>query len=164
MLVLFLKNLLFTLIVPGMIVVWLPLNWFERNVVWPKNLGVQHWVGLIFAGAGLLVYLLSIWQLMCRGRGTPAPIDPPKKLIQRGPYAWVRNPLYLAAISVVAGESIFLLSWHIAVYWIVLVCFFQLYVVLHEEHELDYRFGAMYGDYKNSVPRWLPRPPRNTDR
>ncbi len=80
--------------------------------------------------------------------------------MHRGLYKWVRNPMYLAVFTVIAGEAVFLRSWHIAVYFTCLVCAVHVFVLLFEEETLRRRFGAMYEDYRRDVPRWLPRKPR----
>lgn len=155
---LLLKNLLFTLIVPGFFVAWLPFRIFERRARWPEDLDWHHLVGLGFMGLGALVYGHCLWLLMRRGRGTPLPIDPPRHLVQRGLYRWVRNPL-LGVLAFIAGEAVFCRSLGIGIYWVCLACFFQVFVHLYEEPDLGFRFGAMYEDYKRAVPRWLPRTP-----
>ena len=156
---LLLKNFLFTLIVPGFLVAWLPFRVFERRARWPEDLNWHHLGGLALLMVGAGVYFHCQWLLMRRGRGTPLPIDPPRHLVQRGLYRWVRNPLYLGLLLVIAGEALFCLSLGIAIYWICLACVFQVFVHLFEEPDLGFRFGAMYEDYKRAVPRWLPRPP-----
>ena len=157
---LLLKNLLFTLLVPGFVVGWVPLRVFERRARWPEQLDAAHWGALILGLAAALLYLHCLWLFMQKGRGTPLPLDPPRKLVQRGAYRWVRNPIYLAVLALVAAEGLFLRSWHIGVYWTCLACLFQIFVQLHEEPALVFRFGAMYEDYRREVPRWLPRPPK----
>ena len=122
---------------------WLPLRLFERHPRWPAG-----WTGLQIAGAGLLggglaVVLGCTWTFVSRGRGTPAPFDPPVKFVRRGPYKWVRNPMYLGLITLVGGEGLFFSSWHVAVYWVCLVCALHLLVVLYEEDALRRQFGAM---------------------
>ena len=157
---LLLKNLLFTLCVPGVVVGWVPFHWFERHARWPDT---WSWPQLLGAGIfilGLTLYLYSQWLFCFRGRGTPAPIDPPTRFVRRGPYKWVRNPMYIAVLMMVVAEAVFVLSWHIGVYWICLACLSHLFVIAYEENSLRYRFGALYEDYKRDVPRWMPRKPR----
>ncbi len=158
--ILLLKNLLFTLLVPGFVAGWVPLRWFERRAEWPAVFAWHHWVGLGVFIAGFGLYLHCVWLFMTRGRGTPAPFDAPKKLVLRGPYRWVRNPMHLGMLLVVASEVVFLGSWHIGVWLVCLACLFHLFVVGHEEDALRFRFGAMYDDYLRDVPRWLPRKPK----
>jgi len=154
------KNLLFTLVVPGFVVGWAPLRWFERRAQWPETLGWRHLAGAGFFTVGAVIYLHCLWLFATRGQGTPAPFDPPKKLVWRGLYKWVRNPMYLGIIALVAGEALFFRSGHIVVYLICLVCAVQLFVVGYEEPALRRQFGAMYEDYRRGVPRWLPRRPK----
>jgi len=157
---LLIKNLLFTLCVPGFVLVWVPLNWFERYPRWPETWAAWQWSGALLLGLGALLFLYCQGLFLFRGRGTPAPFDPPRRIVCRGPYKWVRNPMYLAVLAIVAGEALFLQSLHIGVYWVCLVCALHLMVVLYEEGDLRMRFGAMYEDYRRDVPRWLPRKPR----
>lgn len=156
---LLLKNLLFTLLVPGFVAGWVPLRFFERRARWPESWSELHFTGAALCLLGLALYLHCQWLLAVRGRGTPTPLDPPKKLVRRGAYQWVRNPMYLAVFTAVAGEAVFLRSWHIAVYLTCLVCAVHVYVLLLEEEALRRRFGALYEDYRREVPRWLPRRP-----
>lgn len=160
---LLLRNLIYTLLLPGLMVGWLPLRVFESGAIWP-----EHWIwpqltGLACVVAGGALYFASLWYLIQRGRGTAAPFDPPRKLVQRGPYRWTRNPCYLALLLVVGGEVLFLESWHIAVYFVCLASALQLLVVLHEEPAMGLRYGAMYEDYLRAAPRWFPRRPKPRD-
>lgn len=154
------KNLLFTLLVPGFVVWWVPLHWFERHPEWPAVWRGPQYAAAVLALLGAGVFLHCQWLFAVRGQGTPAPIDPPKKFVRRGPYKWVRNPMYLAVLALVGAEAVFLASWHIAVYLVCLACVFHLIVLLYEEEVLRRNFGAIYEDYRRDVPRWLPRKPR----
>jgi protein-S-isoprenylcysteine O-methyltransferase Ste14 len=154
------KNLLFTALVPGVVIGWVPFRWFERFPRWPERWLWPQWtaVALFVAGAGAL--LAAQWYFAVRGQGTPAPFDPPKRFIRRGPYKWVRNPMYLGVLAMVGAEALFFRSGHIGVYFVCLLCLIHLLVVLYEENAMRFKFGAMYEDYKRDVPRWLPRKPR----
>ena len=157
---LFLKNLFFTLLVPGFVAGWVPLCWLERQLHWPGEWQWHHWSGLVIFAAGFGVYVHCLWWFGTAGRGTPAPIDPPRQLVQRGLYRWARNPMYGGVLTVLAGEAVFFWSIPIAVYLLCLVCCFHLFVVLYEEPALSSKFGATYEDYLRDVPRWWPRRPR----
>jgi len=159
---LLIKNLLFTLCVPGFFLGWVPLHWFERYPRWPEVWIWPHWLGAGLFALGVVVFLYCQGLFMLRGQGTPAPFDPPRKIMRRGPYKWVRNPMYLAVLAIVGAEAVFLQSWHIVVYLVCLTCVLHLMVVLYEETALRMRFGAIYEDYRRDVPRWLPRKPRPT--
>jgi protein-S-isoprenylcysteine O-methyltransferase Ste14 len=157
---LLLKNLLYLVFVPGLVAGWLPLGVFERRAQWPGAFAGLHFTGAAITLLGVAIFLHGTWVFAVRGHGTPSFFDPPKKLTRRGPYKWVRNPLYLAFFAIVAGEGLFFRSWHIGIYFILLVCALHLLVMGYEEGNLRFRFGAIYEDYKRDVPRWLPRKPK----
>ena len=157
---LFLKNLLFTVLVPGFVAGWVPLVFLLRRAELPAAWTIRHYAALplLLVGAGL--YLACVWLFGANGRGTPAPIDPPKKLVMRGPYRWVRNPMYLAVLLIALGEVVFFWNLTLALYLVFLASAFQVFVVAVEEDSLRRRFGAIYSDYCNVTNRWLPRKPR----
>jgi protein-S-isoprenylcysteine O-methyltransferase Ste14 len=157
---LLLRNLVWAALAWWGLVVWLPLNWFERRADWGVAWSWGQWaaLALFLPGAAVGLYCLALFVL--RGQGTLVPFDPPRKFIRRGPYKWVRNPLYLALLAQVGALGLFLRSWHIGVYWVCLACAVNLFVLLYEENALRFRFGAIYEDYKRDVPRWLPRKPK----
>jgi protein-S-isoprenylcysteine O-methyltransferase Ste14 len=157
---LLLKNLLYLALVPGVVAGWLPLRVFERRAQWPETFGWNHVAGIGLTLLGAAVFLHGTWVFAVRGQGTPSFFDPPQNLTRRGPFNWVRNPMYLAFFAMVAGEALFFRSWHIGVYFVFVVCALHLLVVLHEENALRFRFGAIYEDYLRDVPRWLPRKPK----
>jgi protein-S-isoprenylcysteine O-methyltransferase Ste14 len=94
------------------------------------------------------------------GKGTPAPFDPPRKLVIRGPYRFVRNPMYIGAGMTLAGAVLFYESLSIFVYTALFFLITHLFVVLYEESTLRLTFGDEYKAYFGRVSRWLPRPRR----
>jgi protein-S-isoprenylcysteine O-methyltransferase Ste14 len=92
-----------------------------------------------------------------RGKGTPLPLDPPKKLVVEGPYRIVRNPMYWNVASVMLGEAAVLHSPALANLVLVFLVGVVLFVLLIEEPALKQKFGAEYEEYCRRVPRWLPR-------
>jgi protein-S-isoprenylcysteine O-methyltransferase Ste14 len=114
-------------------------------------------VGIALDFAGALVAASCIATFITRGRGTPAPFDPPRAFVASGPYRYVRNPMYLGAAFVLLGVGLMVASPAI----VALAAFFlvaaHLFVVLYEEPALTRRFGESYLSYKASVNRWLPR-------
>jgi protein-S-isoprenylcysteine O-methyltransferase Ste14 len=118
-------------------------------------LAVLVGVGLI--GLGLVLAVRTVALLARRGRGTLAPWDPTTRLVVRGPYRHVRNPMISGVLSILLGEaallgSLPLLGWAVA--------FFAanaIYLPLVEERSLARRFGEDYARYRAHVPRWIPR-------
>jgi protein-S-isoprenylcysteine O-methyltransferase Ste14 len=155
--VLFLKNLLFTALVPGTIAGFLPW-WIARER--PLSSGPLLVLGSALLAIGAAIYGWCLWDFATFGRGTPAPIDPPKKLVVRGLYRFVRNPMYVGVICALLGWSALYSDRRLLYYAACLGACFHLFVVLYEERKLRRRFGREYDDYCARVGRWLPRPPR----
>lgn len=110
---------------------------------------------LMIAGAGLAAACVGTFVLA--GKGTPAVFDPPKEFVARGPYAYVRNPMYIGGFFLLVGFGLYQRSSSILVFAIVLSLLFHLFVLLIEEPGLEKRFGESYVDYKKSVNRWIPK-------
>lgn len=119
--------------------------------------GISFWVGLLLAGAGLALGAWTATLFMKFGDGTPAPWDPPKKLVVRGPYRYVRNPMISGVLLMLMAEAILLQSWPIAAWMAFFFLGNGVYFPLVEEKDLERRFGPAYGRYKAHVPRWIPR-------
>jgi protein-S-isoprenylcysteine O-methyltransferase Ste14 len=82
--------------------------------------------------------------------------DAPRQVVAAGPYRWVRNPIYIAALIIVAGEAWLFLSVALLIYTGVLAVAFHLLVVGYEEPRLRRRFGEPYEAYRRAVSRWIP--------
>jgi protein-S-isoprenylcysteine O-methyltransferase Ste14 len=117
-------------------------------------------VGLVLAVAGGLLAVACIATFVTRGRGTPAPFDPPREFVASGPYRWVRNPMYVGATAVLLGAGLAVSSPAIVLLAAAFLGIMHLFVVLHEEPALAERFGDGYRRYRESVNRWLIRRPR----
>ena len=104
--------------------------------------------------------LIIVWcsiDMVQKGRGTPAHIDPPKKLIINGLYRYVRNPIYLGALLVQLGYILWSGSRLMIVYFLLFILAYQILIVLIEEPILRHMFGEEYQAYCRNVPRWLPK-------
>jgi protein-S-isoprenylcysteine O-methyltransferase Ste14 len=116
----------------------------------------RYGAGLLIA-AGVVLMVWTWYEFTTRGRGTPLPLDPPRRLVVAGPYRYVRNPMYVAAILVLLGQAIFYaaapLLWYAAGFAVAA----HALVVGYEERTLARRFGADYAAYRAAVGRWLPR-------
>jgi protein-S-isoprenylcysteine O-methyltransferase Ste14 len=91
-----------------------------------------------------------------RGKGTPLPLDPPKKLVVEGPYRIIRNPMYWGVGSVILGEAAVFHSVALTELAIIFAGGVVLFVLFVEEPVLKRKFGAEYEEYCRRVPRWLP--------
>jgi len=145
---------LFTLTVPGTVVVLLPylLTGWRSSAPWALRLA-----GLLLVLAALPVFAAFLTRFVREGIGTPAPVAPTERLVVGGPFQRVRNPGYLSVIALVVGQSLWFGSFPLLGYAALLALCFHTFVVLNEEPTLRKRFGAEYEDYCQRVPRWLPR-------
>ena len=114
-------------------------------------------IGFVLLVAGLILLLWCVRDFFVSGRGTLAPWDPPKHLVVVGLYRFVRNPMYLAVLTIVLGWGLATGSTFLALYLFALGVAFHLRVVLYEEPRLRQQFDAEYKAYVATVPRWLPR-------
>jgi protein-S-isoprenylcysteine O-methyltransferase Ste14 len=151
-----LRTLIFTVFVPGFWTVMMPY-WMLPRGARPdvRGAGAAGWL-LIVAGIALY-FVCAFWGFAVHGKGTPLPLDPPKKLVVEGPYRVVRNPMYWGVGSVVLGEAVIFHSVALAELTVVLALGASMFVLLYEEPELKRKFGAEYEEYCRRVPRWLPR-------
>ena len=150
------RTLIFTVVVPGTVTVLIP-RWLlspPRSPDLPSVLRVAGWPGLALGAA---IYFWCAWDFAVAGRGTPAPIDPPRMLVARGLYRYVRNPMYLGISSILLGEALLFLSRTLLEYAAGVFGLFFLFVLLYEEPALRSKFGADYERYRQNVPRWIPR-------
>lgn len=99
---------------------------------------------------------MRIWHIRREGRGTPAPIDPPKELVAAGFYRCVRNPMYVGILAMILGYFLWFGYWNLLVYAVVVFLAFNTFVTYYEEPTLKKNFGPAYEDYCRRVPRWLP--------
>ena len=149
-----LKTVLFTLVVPGTVAVYVPLYLAgDRTAGGGTSLGLA--MGLF--AIGLVLYLRSAWDFAAFGKGTPASIDAPRRLVVRGFYRYTRNPMYVAVLTVIAGWAVLFRAPVLLVYGIVFFIIFYLVVRFYEEPHLAREFGEDYAEYTERVGRWLPR-------
>jgi protein-S-isoprenylcysteine O-methyltransferase Ste14 len=142
----------------GLLLVFVParlLSW--SGVTPPGAIGPGQVAGLLVtvAGAALAVWCVLTFALV--GRGTPAPFDPPRRLVVRGPYRVVRNPMYLGAATALVGAALYYGSAALLAYAVLFLLVTHLFVMAYEEPTLRRLFGDEYAGYCRSVPRWVPR-------
>ena len=150
-----LKATFTTLLIPGTVILLVPYFILHRSRVtdWPQPSFVTF-LAIISGLTGLAVLFHCIWGFAVHGKGTLAPIDPPKGLVIHGSYRHTRNPMYLAVILVLLSEASYFGSFSVLIYAAAVFLGFHLFVVLYEEPHLQSRFGESYMEYASAIPRW----------
>jgi len=152
------RALAFSAFFIGFVLVYGPMQVLSgAGVARPAASGPPQILGMIIAAVGWAVALWSICTFAFVGRGTPAPFDPPRRLVIRGPYRFVRNPMYLGAGLALAGTALYYESWPLLRYTGFFLLATYLFVVCYEERALRRTFGSQYEAYCGRVRRWLPR-------
>ncbi|MDE3149506.1 MAG: isoprenylcysteine carboxylmethyltransferase family protein [Acidobacteriota bacterium] len=142
----------------GFLLIYLParlLSW--AGIARPAAMAWPQIAGIVIGSAGAVVALWCVCAFVWIGKGTPAPFDPPRKLVIRGPYRFVRNPMYIGAALALAGAALFYGSMSLLIYGILFLLAAHLFVVFYEEPTLRRNFGAEYEAYCHRVRRWWPR-------
>ena len=114
-------------------------------------------VGVICLVIGLLLFFASLRRFASEGEGTLAPWDPPRKLVVRGPYRYVRNPMISGVVFILFGEALVLWSRPHLSWALTFLAINAIYIPLLEEPQLRSRFGEAYDDYCRNVRRLIPR-------
>lgn len=148
-------------ILDGALLVALPSLGFPGlsglGTAWPGWLGLARGAGIVLILGGSILALWCVLVFARLGRGTPIPLDPPRRLVVAGPYRVVRNPMAIGVGVALAGVALFYGS----VAWLVFVAAFMLgihlMVVFYEEPTLRRTFGSEYDAYRGRVNRWVPR-------
>src|SRR5262245_1275313 len=105
------RSLLFTLFIPGSATVWIPWLIVSRGMPAESTVHLtMRLPGGLLITAGAVLYFGCLWDFTFTGQGTPAVWDPPVVFVSKGPYRFVRNPMYLAIVSILVGEALFFQS------------------------------------------------------
>jgi protein-S-isoprenylcysteine O-methyltransferase Ste14 len=120
-------------------------------LAWPQWTGAAV---IVVAGLALVECFI---RFALEGEGTPAPVAPTKKLVVKGLYRYVRNPMYVAVVGLILGQALLFESTQVAWYGAAIWFFFHVFVFFFEERRLRREFGADYVLYRANVPRWIPR-------
>jgi len=151
------KTIIFLIIVPGSVTILFPyLLLTSRFELFFLDIGVFRLFGLMPIILGVVIVLWCFWDFIFTGKGTPAPINPPKEHVVKGLYQFVRNPMYLGIALVLVGEILLFQSTVLFIYTLLVLSVFHLFVIFYEEPVLKDKFQNSYRDYFNSVPRWIP--------
>ena len=153
------RSITWAALLPGFFAGYVPWRYFGLAHVQVTLRNPFHVLGLMGIGTGVLLLGSCIWQFAHSGRGTLAPVDPPRQLVVRGPYRYVRNPMYAAVTAIVLGEVLLTRSVALLTYWAIWFAFVNLFVIGYEEPTLRRQFGESYERYTHTVGRWIPRWP-----
>jgi len=151
-------TVLFVLSVPGTVVVYVPYalcRWTFGAALF--GFGFGRWVGLALILGALPIFIDFVLRFVREGKGTPAPIAPTLHLVVGGTFQYVRNPGYVAVLSLLVGQALLFGSAAVLLYALCVAVAFHTFVILYEEPTLRRQFGAEYETYCRAVPRWVPR-------
>lgn len=148
-------SILFLVVAPGVIAGLVPY-WLTGWRMSPGPPPLRVLGGLLIA-AGLALLLECFGRFVVQGRGTPAPIAPPDRLVVSGPYRRVRNPMYVAVTAMILGQATLLGDLRLVGYAALIWTAFHLFVLAYEEPTLRRSFPADYAAFFTAVPRWIPR-------
>ena len=152
-----LRSLFWAIVLPGVVAGYLPWRFFGLRSVVVDLRAPSHWSGLVLISVGVVLLAGCIFEFAWTGSGTLAPLDPPRILVVRGLYRYVRNPMYLSVTLIIFGEALLAGSRALLIYWAIWFLAANLFVIGYEEPTLRRRFGGSYDVYTQQVRRWLPR-------
>lgn len=148
------------IILPGTVIVFVPAAILWATGDTPRLISPAKpafWISLVLAVGAIAMAIWTVRLFAGRGQGTPAPWDPPRKLVVDGPYRHVRNPMITSVLSMLAAQALIFQSSAIATWLLLFFVANAVYFPLSEEKGLERRFGEDYRLYKANVPRWIPR-------
>jgi len=152
-----LRQIAAVLLLPGVVAAAVPALIVARSGGAGARWGAPAVAGIALMAVGLVLLVQTIALLATVGRGTLAPWDPTRRLVVRGPYRRVRNPMISGVLFVLLGEAALLRSLSLLAWFAVVLAVNAVYFPFVEEPGLRRRFGADYDVYRAAVPRWLPR-------
>jgi protein-S-isoprenylcysteine O-methyltransferase Ste14 len=157
----FLRHLLAVAALPFVVAIVIPTWILRRDGFAPSLRGgallLVQLAGLVLLAIGVVLFVTSLRRFATEGDGTLAPWDPPRRLVVRGPYRYVRNPMISGVVFVLLGEAAVLLSRALLEWALLFLAINAVYIPLVEEPMLRQRFGREYDEYRRRVPRLVPR-------
>lgn len=152
------KSVFFALLIPGTVTVVIPYLLIGRRLSF-SHWGPLQYAGLLPMALGVAILFVCIRDFAVLGRGTLAPIDPPKQLVVQGLYRYVRNPMYVGGLVLLLSEALVFQSTAILAWAAVWFLAINGVVVFYEEPALRRTFGESYERYRSAVGRWVPGRP-----
>ena len=142
----------------GLLLIFLPNQILaSTGIVGPQAIGARQVGGMLLGASGAALALACILTFVFVGKGTPAPFDPPRRLVVQGPYRLVRNPMYLGAGLALSGAALFYQSIPLFGYTVLFLLVTHFFVVLYEEPTLRQIFQGDYQAYCRRTGRWWPK-------
>jgi protein-S-isoprenylcysteine O-methyltransferase Ste14 len=151
------RTIIYASLFISLVLIYVPAQLLSGSGIIRPEIGPQQIIAMVIGLFGAVIALWCIFTFAIIGKGTPAPFDPPRRLVINGPYHYVRNPMYIGAGLSLAGAALFFESWPVLVYTGVLFLITHLLIVFYEEPTLRETFGKDYETYCIKVNRWLPR-------
>ena len=157
MLSLYIKNLIFFVLQPGLVVGLIPYVLMRHRLdsILKNDLGFLSYLGISLIIFGLFIALYCVYRFIVDGKGTLSPAHKTKTLVIKGLYKYSRNPMYVGMLLILIGEVLFTGSFRLLVYTLAVGVAFHLFVIFIEEPRLTKDFKADYLNYMNSVNRWF---------
>ena len=147
----------FLFLAPGVVaglIPWLITGWRSYNWAGAAWFVVPiAWIA-IAVGVASLLYAFTLFALH---RGTPAPLVPTETLVVTGVYRYVRNPMYLAVLTIILGQALLFGSMWVVLYAVIVLTAVVAFVKGYEEPTLTGAYGEQYLEYRRNVPGWWPR-------
>jgi protein-S-isoprenylcysteine O-methyltransferase Ste14 len=152
-----LRSLLWAIVMPGIVAAYVPWRFFGLDKVRVNVQQPLHLLAVPCLVLGIVLLGACIVEFARTGRGTLSPVDPPRHLVVRGLYQYVRNPMYLSVTIMLVAEILLTRSTALAAYWAIWFFWVNVFVMGYEEPALRRQFGASYDEYARHVGRWIPR-------
>ncbi|MEO6012495.1 MAG: isoprenylcysteine carboxylmethyltransferase family protein [Devosia sp.] len=152
-------SIVFLLVAPGIVAGVIPWSISTYHFGAPLfGLEPLRWLGILFLALGAILLVETFARFAIEGLGTPAPIAPTRTLIVTGSYRFVRNPMYVAVVSLILGQALLFGNWGVLAYGAMVWLTVHLFVLTYEEPTLQSTYGVQYDTYCRHVHRWIPRP------
>ena len=144
---------------PGVVaglVPWLLTDWVLPPTP-TRSLMLRGCLAAVAVLCGLVVRIGAFARFVREGSGTPAPIAPTERLVIGGLFRFVRNPMYLAVVTILLGQCVLFASTTLLIYTLLVWAAMAAFVRWYEEPVLATRYGQQYEDYRRNVRAWWPR-------
>ena len=154
---LLIRNLIFTILQPGIVAGFVPYlilqNESKALPTWPIN--PVHFLAIWIFFLGAFIMFNCIASFAIKGKGTLSPVDQTKQLVISGLYRYSRNPMYVGVVLILIGEALFFQSNTLWIYSVIIFLVFNIFILFVEEPRLRRDFKDQYENYCQQVRRWI---------